>query len=98
MTLEELRAAHVHCRDNRSEIDRSKLCCCFYCLATYAPNTIERWLDEGRRTAFCPECQIDSVVGDASGLPVEDPAFLAAMHEFWFERIVSAEEVARAFE
>jgi hypothetical protein len=36
-------------------------------------------------TVFCPLCGMDSVLGDASGLPVEDPAFLKGMHTRWFE-------------
>ena len=36
-------------------------------------------------TVFCPLCGMDSVLGDASGLPVEDPAFLKGLHARWFE-------------
>ena len=36
-------------------------------------------------TVFCPLCGIDSVLGDAYGLPVEDPTFLKDMHARWFE-------------
>jgi hypothetical protein len=40
---------------------------------------------EHERTALCPERMIDSVLGDASGFPIT-PDFLAAMHQYWFER------------
>jgi hypothetical protein len=53
---------------------------------------VESWLSEGDGTAICPICQIDSVIGDASGLPVEDRAFLKSMHELWFERTKSWSE------
>jgi hypothetical protein len=97
MTEEQLRLAHRHCANHRAEIGRSELCGCFYCEKAFQPSSIKIWLDEGDGTALCPECAIDSVIGDASGFPAADPAFLTAMHEFWFERTVSAEEVRKAF-
>lgn len=33
---------------------------------------------------MCPHCQIDSVIGDASGLPITNE-FLKQMHEKWFQ-------------
>jgi len=33
---------------------------------------------------MCPECGIDSVIGDASGFPIADEAFLKRMHSIWF--------------
>jgi hypothetical protein len=79
-----LRSAHTHGLNNRAEIERSEVCGCFYCLRTFPLNAIERWLNEGAGTAVCDECQIDSVIGDASGLPVKDLNFLVAMRVFWF--------------
>lgn len=79
-----LTAAHRHCRENRREIEASAMCGCFYCLETFAPGKIERWLNEGAGTALCAECQIDSVIGAASGYPIGDPTFLQAMHERYF--------------
>jgi acetone carboxylase gamma subunit len=35
------------------------------------------------QTALCPECGIDSVIGDASGYPITE-AFLGKMKTFWF--------------
>jgi hypothetical protein len=39
------------------------------------------------RTALCPECRIDSVIGDASSFAITTE-FLARMHDYWFERAV----------
>lgn len=39
------------------------------------------------RTAVCPYCSVDSVIGLASGLELT-PEFLRRMHAYWFERIV----------
>lgn len=41
---------------------------------------------EGENTALCPHCGIDALIGDASGLPVTDAAFLLEMHAHWFKK------------
>ncbi len=40
-------------------------------------------IDKSEGTAFCPLCGIDSVIGDASGIPITQE-FLTAMHDKWF--------------
>jgi hypothetical protein len=81
-----LETAHRSSSKHRAEIERSTVCGCFYCLKTFSPSTIERWIDEpsGAQTALCPKCGIDSVLGDASGYDLSAD-FLAAMHQRWFE-------------
>jgi hypothetical protein len=96
MTEDELKDAHKHCTSNRSVVSRSRFCGCFFCLGRFAPQFVDRWLNEGDGTAVCPLCQIDSVIGDASGLPIEDRRFLVSMHEYWFERTQSPEQFAAA--
>ena len=76
--------AHKHCSKHRLEIERSKGCACFYCSQRFEPREIEEWTDEGS-TAMCPRCEIDSVIGSASGYVLSD-AFLQRMHNYWFER------------
>ena len=68
--------AHRHCALHAEEIQASDTCGCFYYLAILAPSDIDTWIDdknvgEGRegRTALCPKCGIDSVIGSASGSP-----------------------------
>lgn len=78
----EVVAAHKHSIRHRSEIESSELCGCFYCGQTFAPVEITDWTDEDQ-TALCPRCGIDSVIGSASGYPIEGK-FLARMHEHWF--------------
>jgi hypothetical protein len=96
-----LETAHAHCSRNRNELQASEDCGCFYCCETFGPTEVDAWIEEAwndgepdapvdKWTARCPRCDIDSVIGSASGLPVEDPSFLRAMHEYWFERIVDA--------
>ena len=87
---EVLSEAHRHCSLHAEEIGRSTVCGCFCCRNTFAPTEIIEWIDdqhvgEGRtgRTALCPKCGIDSVVGDASGFPLTRE-FLEAMYARWF--------------
>ena len=78
-----LDAAHRHSSGHRDELDRSAICSCFYCRTTFDPAEIAEWVDDGT-TALCPNCGIDSMIGAASGYPVDDGAFLAAMRRRWF--------------
>ncbi len=82
-------AAHKHSARHDEEIARSTFCGCFYCLAVFPPADIEDWVDDEPRTALCPRCGIDSVIGDASGFPVKGADFLGAMNVYWFQRTVS---------
>jgi hypothetical protein len=77
-----IREAHEHCARHRQEVVASELCGCFYCLNTFEPKDIADWADDGK-TAFCPRCGIDSVIGSASGFaPTKD--FLKEMNDYWF--------------
>lgn len=80
----ELLAAHRHCNGHREAVARSGVCGCFSCSENFSRAEITEWCDEGDVTALCPRCGIDSVLGDASGLPVTDPGFLEAMNKFFF--------------
>lgn len=74
--------AHKKSDNHKAEIMKSELCGCFYCLAIYPPSKIEKWIDE-EKTAVCPECAIDSVIGSESGFPITRE-FLQEMHNYWF--------------
>lgn len=88
-----LEKAHKHCSKHRQEILNSKLCGCFYCESVFKPSEITEWTDEDEnnrgQTALCPECGIDSVIGEKSGYPVTDVEFLKEMHKYWFDRTVT---------
>jgi hypothetical protein len=80
--------AHGHSSLHGDEIAASSICGCFHCLGTYAPAQITKWLDDcidgvDGRTALCPICGIDSVIGSASSYPITE-AFLGAMRRRWF--------------
>jgi 5-methylcytosine-specific restriction endonuclease McrA len=83
MIDEEMRAAHKHSSRNREEIKSSVLCGCFYCRQTFSADEVDEWTDDND-TALCPKCGIDSVLGDRSGLPVSELAFLNAMQRHFF--------------
>jgi hypothetical protein len=83
----ETRDAHAHSSNHRAEIEASAACGCFYCCAQFSPAAIVEWVDDdanGRgKTAVCPRCGIDSVIGDASGFAVS-PKVLIEMRSYWF--------------
>jgi hypothetical protein len=74
--------AHKHSANHREEILDSSYCGCFYCLAMYSPRRIKEWTDDGK-TAVCPECGTDAVLGSASGYPIEEE-FLRKLNLLWF--------------
>jgi hypothetical protein len=76
-------AAHKHSSRHRREVESSDRCGCFYCLAVFAPAEIWWWLKEGDGTAVCPRCNVDSVIGSASGYPITGE-FLGQMYRYWF--------------
>lgn len=80
-------AAHQHSSNHKAEIAGSSVCGCFHCMATFPPERITQWVDDTEGagvTALCPECGIDSVIGDASGFPIQ-PMLLRRMNAYWFD-------------
>jgi hypothetical protein len=81
--------AHRHSFENEEELRKSHKCGCFYCLQIFEPEQItdDSWCDdENSRTAECPFCGIDAVIGDASGYPITKE-FLATMKDAWFDHL-----------
>lgn len=79
---EDVVAARIHSRNNREEISRSHTCGCFYCRKRFNPSEITGYI-EGGKTAVCPVCGVDSIIGDASGLMVTVD-LLKNMNAYWF--------------
>jgi len=87
MTQPDYETAHKHSFKNREEVLASEMCGCFSCLAVFPPSEITPWCDEVAGvglTAICPKCSVDSVIGAASGLPI-NATFLGAMKRKWFD-------------
>jgi hypothetical protein len=78
------RSAHQHASNHREEIEASARCGCFNCVTVFAPGEIGEWVDEGK-TALCPYCGIDSVIGTSSGVPMTI-GFLRCMRNEWFHK------------
>ena len=74
--------AHRFCSLHREQLVKDEICGCFYCCKIFNPSEIEDWCDNGK-TAFCPYCGIDSVIGESSGFPITEQ-FLKGMHKRWF--------------
>ena len=77
-----------HSINNRTEIESSQNCGCFACFATFHSLTVWDWIgaeppEQG--TGCCPYCWMDTVLGDASKLPVGEQAFLRALNAKIFD-------------
>ena len=89
MIDQDLESAHSHCAIHEQEVRASAICGCFYCLAMFPPGDIDTWINDrfvdGRtgKTALCPKCGIDSVIGNCSGFPITED-FLKRMYMRWF--------------
>ncbi len=64
----------IHAVNNEIEIVASKKCGCFFCRSIYDARKVSDWIsDERGVSALCPECGMDAVIGDASGIPLDKP-------------------------
>ncbi len=77
-----LRLAHRFSYVNKNAILNSKVCGCFYCVEIVGVKEIVEWVD-GDKTALCPLCGIDAIIGDASGYDISEN-FLNEMNKMWF--------------
>ena len=63
--------AHRRSSLHFADLCRSGLCGCFSCIDIFEFKDIEEWTDQGQ-TALCPSCGTDAVIGDYTGLPIEE--------------------------
>ena len=79
--------AHDFSRNHKAELEKDRLCGCFYCLSIFEPREIEEWIvdpqGDPKGTAICPYCGIDSIIGESSGYPITKE-FLQEMNVYWF--------------
>lgn len=78
----DLNRLHKKSRHNRSFLSESTVCGCFYCFKEFPFAQIKSWIDDNK-TALCPYCGIDAVLGFDSILA--DQQLLQEMHEHWFK-------------
>ncbi len=78
-----LKMLHRQSIGNKARLADAKDCGCFFCLSHFPASAAEYWDDEGGQTAACPECGIDSVIGEYDDERVSDD-LLRAMKERYF--------------
>jgi hypothetical protein len=78
----DLEDAHRHSFQNRVEIEQSLKCGCFSCGSIFDATEVEDYIDDGK-TALCPYCSVDSVIGDASGIEL-NPKLLNELNKMYF--------------
>ena len=78
-------AAHITATTNETMIKNSKMCACFHCRNFFVPVQIKEWIEDihSEKTALCPYCGSDSVVGDDMKYPLTEE-LIQAMHDYWF--------------
>lgn len=95
ITEDQLKAAHKHCFKNIKAVTSSEICGCFHCLKIFNPKEIKLGYHEIKSqfvknptfddcTAFCPYCEVDSVLASSSGYPITKE-FLKQMQIRWFD-------------
>ena len=80
--------AHEFCHNHMKRLQRDRVCGCFFCLEIFHSSEITEWIIEDNAcdrfgTAICPDCGIDSVIGESSGYPITKN-FLKMMQQHWF--------------
>lgn len=89
MTEKDLKIAHKHSIFNENEILASDYCGCFFCEKIFEPKEIKIFMKEKNndiKTALCPYCNIDSVIGSQSKFDI-NPELLKEMHNYFFDGI-----------
>ena len=73
-----------HSRDNELEILQSHECGCYFCRHMFSARDVSDWVEENQHVmALCPECGMDTVIGDSSGVPLSKE-MLKEMNEFFY--------------
>jgi len=77
--------AFEHTQDNQEEIQKSKRCGCYFCSHIFTPSEVKEY-KKGKtgKSAVCPKCGTDSVIGSASGFPITK-AFLKHLRDYWLQ-------------
>jgi hypothetical protein len=84
MNEQELLALNQAASLHRALLPASAICGCFRCLSLFGHYEIRKWIQHDK-TALCPRCGGNAVVGDASR-PGLTRKILEEMHKRWFER------------
>jgi hypothetical protein len=80
--MSDVKAAHGYCSNNRASLKKDAKCGCFYCTQIFSAEEITDFTDN-EKTALCPYCGVDAVIGESSGFPITKE-FLNKMKDYWF--------------
>ena len=80
--MSDVKVAHGYCTNNRENLKNGTKCGCFYCTQIFSAEEITDFTDNGK-TALCPYCGVDAVIGESSGFPITKE-FLNKMKDYWF--------------
>ena len=81
---------HIKSYKTKDILSKAEQCGCYYCLKTFVFDEIEEFID-GKETAVCPRCGVDSVIGNnQTEIPLYDS--LVGMHVNSFCWSISAAE------
>ena len=86
LTEQQSKLYHSHTIRNMDEIHRSQKCGCIACCRLYNPDIVEEGIAEqgdNEYTALCTYCHCDSLIGDASGLEINED-ILKVLNKRWF--------------
>jgi hypothetical protein len=90
---EELTRIHKATIANKKLLSNSKDCGCFHCLNHFPVKKLRYWNDTPYKTAVCPSCNIDSIIG--SDTRVDDELLLALNKRYFgVDDIPSQERIA----
>lgn len=80
--MEDYIKAHEFSSNNYGELKKSQKCGCFNCLEIFDSNEIKMWSENEGINALCPNCMVDSIIGEYSGYSIEKE-FLKKMKDYW---------------
>lgn len=83
-TKKDWNKASDYCIYNKNIILKSKNAACYCCVNHFKASMVTEFVDNEDTTALCPLCGVDAVLGDATGLPIENVEYLQAMHALGF--------------
>lgn len=66
---------------NKDELARSEYCGCYNCTKIFVPTKIVKYVDNGK-TAICPYCDMDSVIGSSKGYRITSDFLKKLKKEF----------------
>jgi hypothetical protein len=67
--------------NNKQAVQESETCGCWNCFSTFSSHDITSWTDYGK-TALCPNCELDFVIPQSTGLPINEEA-LKEVNKYW---------------